>query len=132
MTEQVIPTILEGVDHLQLPVSDIGRAVEWYSGCLGFTLDWRHGERLAMLSLPSGPALLLMKSPSTSRAAFISMDGDELPAFHFRTSDMNRLRENLLASGSTVQDISDEGGFWFMAFNDPFGNPLGVLHHKGN
>lgn len=130
MGEQLSTNILDGVDHLQLPVTDIGRAVEWYTGYLGFKLDWRHKE-LAMISLPHGPALLLMKSPNISRVAFISTDGDEMAALNFSTSDINRLRGNLLASGTTVTDISDEGGFWFMGFSDPFGNRLGVLHHKG-
>jgi len=131
MSESASTNILDCVDHLQLPVSDIEKAVEWYTTYLGFKLDWRHADQLAMLSLSTGPALMLMKSPSDSHVSFISTDGDQLAAFHFRTSDIHRLRESLLSAGTSVKNISDEGGFWFMAFIDPFGNSLGALHHKG-
>jgi len=39
MREKVVQSLLEGVDHIQLSVSDLEKAVDWYTRYLGFLRD---------------------------------------------------------------------------------------------
>jgi len=60
--------LLDGVHHLKLPVTDLGRSLEWYHRVLGYRLEAEFVEqgRLAGLSLEhpaGGPTMALRLDP---------------------------------------------------------------------
>jgi catechol 2,3-dioxygenase-like lactoylglutathione lyase family enzyme len=64
---------VSGLHHAKLPVSDVGRSVEWYGRAFGFTRDWEVREdgelRGAALHHPeSGLQLALRRDPERAAA----------------------------------------------------------------
>ena len=69
----MIPT-LDGVHHVKLPVTDLGRSIDWYASRLGYqvALEFReHGRRTGVsLAHPrGGPMFGLVDAPDKARAA---------------------------------------------------------------
>lgn len=65
---------LAGVHHVKLPVSDLGRSIEWYATRFGYrvVIEFREGERLAGVSMVhprGGPGLGLVEAPDLAKAA---------------------------------------------------------------
>ncbi|KAA9165549.1 VOC family protein [Amycolatopsis acidicola] len=66
--------VLDGVHHLKLPVSDLGRSRAWYESRLGYRVTTEfteHGEvmGLAMTHPSGGPMLALRLDPERAAAA---------------------------------------------------------------
>jgi catechol 2,3-dioxygenase-like lactoylglutathione lyase family enzyme len=47
--------MLTSLEHMQIPVRQMDRAISWYIEHLGFRLSSRDGDRIAFLTLPEGP-----------------------------------------------------------------------------
>ena len=64
---------VSGLHHVKLPVSDVGRSVDWYGGAFGFTRAWEHREDgelhgAALRHPDSGLQLALRRDPQRSAA----------------------------------------------------------------
>lgn len=121
--------MLKKVDHIQLMVPDVDAAVEWYTSNLGFALDWKHEDQLAMLKLSEGPALMFHNGDS---GVHLPNGDDPMSVFVFEADDVRKLHDRLQTVGATTNAVMDEGGFYFLRFSDPFGNRLSAIQHKGN
>ncbi|WP_274653310.1 VOC family protein [Paenibacillus humicola] len=119
--------MLASLEHVQIPVRQMDRAIAWYTEQLGFQLKSRDGNRIAFLHLPEGPHLMLWQTEDESAAANFKVNGTDFPVLLFRTSRIHELYERLAGIGARIQQYQDDGFAWVLKFYDPEGNLWGVL-----
>jgi catechol 2,3-dioxygenase-like lactoylglutathione lyase family enzyme len=111
-----------------LPVSDIGRAVEFYRDKVGFTLDHdTQNEHMHVVQLTppgSGCSIVIGDLPSQNEMAPGSMRGLQLVVADARAARDELLSRGVEASEITVFDERDGGTFF--GFSDPDGNTWAV------
>ncbi len=109
---------------VNVPVSDVDRAKEFYTEQAGFTLDHDHdvggGIRFVQLT-PPGSACSISIGTGLSEMAPGSIEGLQLVV-----DDIHAAREELAGGGVEVSEVSvfDWGSFVFFA--DPDGNRWAV------
>ncbi|MBM7568634.1 VOC family protein [Paenibacillus sacheonensis] len=118
--------MLQALEHAQIPVRDMERAIMWYAEYLGFKPTGRDGDRIAFLSLPAGPILMLWKTTSDT-AAHYQVDGVDFPVLLYRTERIHELHGRLSEAGARIQVYEDGGFAWVLKFYDPEGNLWGAL-----
>jgi len=119
--------MLTSLEHVQIPVRHMDRAIQWYTEQLGFRISSRDGERIAFLDLPEGPYLMLWQTYDDSTFAHFSVNGTDFPVLLFRTSKIHELHERLTKVDTKIQLYQDDGFAWVLKFYDPEGNLWGVL-----
>ncbi|MDQ0619926.1 VOC family protein [Arthrobacter globiformis] len=111
-----------------LPVSDIGRAVEFYRDKVGFHLDHdTQNEHMHVVQLTppgSGCSIVIGDLPSQNEMAPGSMRGLQLVVADARAARDELLSRGVEASEITVFDERDGGTFF--GFSDPDGNTWAV------
>lgn len=111
-----------------LPVSDIGRAVEFYRDKVGFNLDHdTRNEHMHVVQLTppgSGCSIVIGDLPSQNEMAPGSMRGLQLVVADARAARDELLSRGVEASEITVFDERDGGTFF--GFSDPDGNTWAV------
>ncbi|MFE5839047.1 VOC family protein [Arthrobacter sp. NPDC056493] len=111
-----------------LPVSDIGRAVEFYRDKVGFNLDHdTQNEHMHVVQLTppgSGCSIVIGDLPSQNEMAPGSMRGLQLVVADARAARDELLSRGVEASEVTVFDERDGGTFF--GFSDPDGNTWAV------
>jgi catechol 2,3-dioxygenase-like lactoylglutathione lyase family enzyme len=128
---------IRGIDHVVLRVRDVERALSFYCGALGCTLE-RRIEALGLTQLRAGAGLIdLVDLDSPLGKAGGSPPGEEsrnldhfaLQLAHF---DEQRIRERLLEAGIEPGDVGQRYGAQGMGpsmyIRDPDGN---VVELKG-
>lgn len=125
--------MLTSLEHVQIPVQQMDRAISWYTEQLGFKLNSRDGDRIAFLTLPEGPLLMLWRTEDDSSYAHYSVDGTDFPVVLYRTNQIHELYTKLADVGTRIQVYQDDGFAWVLKFYDPEGNLWGVLqfNHEG-
>ncbi|WP_274362329.1 VOC family protein [Paenibacillus thermotolerans] len=113
--------LIEKVDHVQLPVSDIEKATEWYSKVLGLEV-----MSVGWLKFSEGPVLMLHQSSKDTRVSWLSEADFPMPAFMFLTNNIDELYKTLSENNTLIRMYQDEGFGWVIKFVDPFGNELGA------
>ena len=115
-----------------LPVSDIGRAVEFYRDKVGFNLDHdTKNEHMHVVQLTppgSGCSIVIGDLPSQNEMAPGSMRGLQLVV-----SDARAARDELLSRGVEASEITvfdERDGGTFFGFSDPDGNTWAVQELK--
>ncbi|KRE65230.1 glyoxalase [Arthrobacter sp. Soil736] len=115
-----------------LPVSDIGRAVEFYRDKVGFNLDHdTKNEHMHVVQLTppgSGCSIVIGDLPSQNEMAPGSMRGLQLVVPDARAARDELLSRGVEASEITVFDERDGGTFF--GFSDPDGNTWAVQELK--
>lgn len=115
-----------------LPVSDIGRAVEFYRDKVGFNLDHdTKNEHMHVVQLTppgSGCSIVIGDLPSQNEMAPGSMRGLQLVVPNARAARDELLSRGVEASEITVFDERDGGTFF--GFSDPDGNTWAVQELK--
>ena len=111
-----------------VPVSDIGRAIEFYRDKLGFDLDHdtvMGDQRFAQLTpRGSGCSIVIGTLPSQNEMAPGSLKGVQLVV-----ADAEAARAELVERGvdcSEIQVIDPRDGGTFFGFEDPDGNSWAV------
>ena len=111
-----------------VPVSDIGRAIEFYRDKLGFDLDHdtvMGDQRFAQLTpRGSGCSIVIGTLPSQNEMAPGSLKGVQLVV-----ADAEAARAELVERGvdcSEIQMIDPRDGGTFFGFEDPDGNSWAV------
>ena len=111
-----------------LPVSDIGRAVEFYRDRVGFNLDHdTQNEHMHVVQLTppgSGCSIVIGDLPSQNEMAPGSMRGLQLVV-----ADAQAARDELLSRGVEASEITvfdERDGGTFFGFSDPDGNTWAV------
>jgi catechol 2,3-dioxygenase-like lactoylglutathione lyase family enzyme len=115
-----------------LPVSDIGRAVEFYRDKVGFNLDHdTKNEHMHVVQLTppgSGCSIVIGDLPAQNEMAPGSMRGLQLVVPDARAARDELLSRGVEASEITVFDERDGGTFF--GFSDPDGNTWAVQELK--
>jgi len=114
-----------------LPVSDIGRATNWYEETFGLTVRRSGSEDGAILVLGNGQWLFLLESTDQRNANFTTdqWDGEgyEMFSLTFEVGDIIGLHKKLQKSEAEVGPLVDHGscGLQFK-FKDIDGNKFNV------
>jgi len=114
------------LELVPVPVSDIDRAMSFYTERAGFVLDVDHvpaeGVRFVQLTPPgSGCSIVL----SHGVPALDKMKPGSIHGLHFVVDDIDVARTELRRRGVDVAEIVDVGGgVKFAEFADPDGNTL--------
>jgi catechol 2,3-dioxygenase-like lactoylglutathione lyase family enzyme len=119
--------MLTSLEHVQIPVRQMNRAISWYTGQLGFQLSRRDGDRIAFLTMPEGPLLMLWQTNDDSTHAHYTVNGTDFPVLFYRTSRIHELHDSLTKINTRIQLYQDDGFAWVLKFYDPEGNLWGVL-----
>jgi len=121
--------LIENVDHVQLPVTDINKAVSWYNEVLGLEAITVYSHA-AWLKFSFGPLLMLHLSTKNEKTSWLSEDEFPMPSFMFLSKDIKSLHAILQQHEVHVRQYEDHGFGWVIKFVDPFGNELGVFEPK--
>ncbi|GGG64658.1 VOC family protein [Paenibacillus radicis (ex Gao et al. 2016)] len=124
--------MLTSLEHMQIPVRQMDRAILWYTEMLGFQLNSREGDRIAFLALPEGPILMLWQTHDEASYAHYTVDGADFPVLLFRTSKIHELHDKLAARNTRIQVYQNDGFAWVLKFYDTEGNLWGALQFNSS
>ncbi len=114
------------IGQVFVPVSNMERAIAWYSRILGQPVDQTsHGGTIYDVPMLGETRLALdaNKQPITNSSQ---------PLCFFWTADIDAVRDFLLASNvELVGDVQDIGSVSFLTFKDPDNNLLMVCQRNG-
>ena len=112
------------LELVQVPVSDVDRAIAFYTQQAGFVLDHDHdvggGVRFVQLTPPGSPTSIALGTGLT-RMAPGSVEGLQLVV-----DDAEAARAELTARGLEVGEVQDYPWGRFVFFSDPDGNGWAV------
>ncbi|SFJ83120.1 hypothetical protein SAMN02799624_06174 [Paenibacillus sp. UNC496MF] len=119
------------ISHVQVPVTDLNRAVEWYTDVFGWESEGNFGD-FASLRLGNRVNLFLWKTEDETTANF-TVGGEEYPVLGVEVIDIEGLAGKAEGSGTEILGgiVADEDGRRFLKFRDPFGNLI-VIHEEPN
>jgi catechol 2,3-dioxygenase-like lactoylglutathione lyase family enzyme len=124
------PSVMMGA--VEVPVSDLRRAVGWYVQALGFEEAWTD-EHHALLEAREGPGLLLVATGPGVRLGFdCPATGLRHGVIDFRTNDLDALHARLTAMGTPVDPLDEPGNDWAprgFGFEDSEGNRLAAFSY---
>ncbi len=116
------------LELVQVPVSDVDRALVFYVERLGFVLDVdvrpMEGMRVVQLTPPGSACSILI---GTGMGESSSMPPGTQKALHLVVADVRQARQELIERGVEVAEVVDVGGGVLYAwFADPDGNSLAL------
>lgn len=131
-----MPKWFESLDHVQIPVVDLEKSIEWYTEHLGFQLHGRpNHDDMAFLCLDRAedphvrPLFLFWKTKDGTDMNF-TKNGNDMPVLCFKTGNIHGLRDYLLQADIEIANFSDEGWAYCMDFYDLNGNLVNVSEYK--
>jgi catechol 2,3-dioxygenase-like lactoylglutathione lyase family enzyme len=116
------------IELIQVPVSDIDRAKEFYVEKVGFNADHDHqvSDELRFVQLtPPGSACSIAL---TTGIPWLDMPAGSLRGLHLVVSDIEEARAALIERGTEVGQVEDLGGVFYASFADPDGNTWTLQH----
>ncbi|MBW1640056.1 VOC family protein [Microbacterium resistens] len=116
---------VQGLDHVQLSVTDLQESIEWYARVLGFRLLDGYGDS-ALLRLDGGPDLMLWEAMD-HRPAQILVNGEPRPVFFLRSERIDEFADRCAREGVGIVSLDDGGFATFLKLRDPSENLIGVL-----
>lgn len=124
--------LVQGVDAVFLPVSNLARSVDWYQATLGLDVLFRedqHGSA-GMRAGDSGPTVCLVEVRDHRPVAFPENDFLTDIFFNYRVSDIETFHTHVAELGVEAGDIytSLDGTFRCFAFDDPDGNRISIVN----
>ncbi|GAB2573946.1 VOC family protein [Microlunatus antarcticus] len=116
------------LELVQVPVTDVDRALAFYTDRLGFVLDVDvrpvEGMRVVQLTPPGSACSILL---GTGMGESSSMTPGSQKALHLVVADIASARQELLDRGVEVAEVVDVGGgVRYAWFADPDGNSLAL------
>ena len=114
------------IGQVFIPVSDMGRAIAWYSRILGLPVDrTSHGGTIYDIPMQGETRLALDANPQP-------ITNSSQPLCFFWTADIHAARDFLLANDvELLSPIQDIGSVSFLTFKDPDNNLLMVYQRNG-
>lgn len=124
----VLTTFVTRISSIEIPVSDLEKAVEWYKTMLGLSVT-HQDEGTAMLSFDAVgvPGLFLVQTDSRDRLTLLNSNThEEHSVIDFYTCDLEGCHHFLKEHGVRVGPIRvhPEYGVGGFGFEDPDGNRL--------
>ncbi len=121
------PTIVEGIWGVRYQIKDVSRAVEFYTGHLGFKLDMQNPPAFAAVSI--GDFKLILSGPGTSGARPMPDGRSQEPGgwnrIMLRVSNLQDRVEALKKIGLHFRNDMEVGpGGKQIQLEDPDGNPI--------
>lgn len=116
------------LELMQVPVSDVDRARDFYVERAGFTLDHDHrvSDELRFVQLtPQGSGCSIAMGPPTEMAP------GSLQGLQLVVSDIEAAHAELSSRGVEVSEIQDLPWGSFVFFSDPDGNGWAVQQSPG-
>ncbi|WP_088009436.1 VOC family protein [Indiicoccus explosivorum] len=108
------------IDTVFLPVTDLDRSIQWYTGTFGFPIRWTHTEGgYACLDIGETPLTLVRTDAVTPEAHM---------RFNFFVTDPDAAHRQLTERGAGPSAIHHDGNLQWFDFTDPDGHKLGVCH----
>ena len=112
------------LELVPVPVSDVDRALAFYTEQLGFALDVDvqpvPGMRVVQLTPPGSACSVVI---GTGLGPISEMAPGTVKALHLVVADIERARAELVGRGVDVAEVSDVGGgVRYAFFADPDGN----------
>lgn len=114
------------LELVPVPVSDVDRALAFYTEQLGFVLDVDvtpvPGMRVVQLTPPGSACSIVI---GTGMGPISEMVPGTVKALHLVVADIDVARAELIGRGVDVGEVSDVGGgVRYAYFSDPDGNSL--------
>jgi len=123
--------VLPGAYLLELvpvPVTDVDRALRFYSEQAGFHLDVdvspADGVRVVQLTPPGSFCSITL----TTGLPQLDMPAGTLRGLHLVVKDIEAARQELIGRGVEVSETEDLGGVFYAWFQDPDGNTWALQH----
>ena len=126
--------MVEGFHGVRYQVSDVSRAVAFYTTHLGFTLDLQQPPAFAMVSL--GELRILLSGPGASGSRPLPGGQRQEPGgwnrIVLRVADLPAFLERLKAAGLHFRNEMEVGpGGKQIQLEDPDGNPIELFEPAG-
>ena len=127
-----VPFSLAGIDHVVFLVTDLDRAVAFYTDVLGCQIGYSYPD-LGMEQVWCGPSLIVLwdyTHPGASSAKPPVAGGRNVDHICIATGpfEADALRDHLTRHGVEIQREAEHGGARGLGhsfyFNDPFGNTI--------
>jgi catechol 2,3-dioxygenase len=115
------------IGHVDLHVSDLDRAVDFYRDVLGFTVRGRRGEQVALLAAGDYHhhiGLNTFRSSSGGRSDAGTIGLDHVALRYATRNSLAQAVRRLLSHGVELTGASDHGTHEAVHFNDLDGNGL--------
>jgi predicted enzyme related to lactoylglutathione lyase len=114
------------LELIPIPVTDVDRALAWYSNGLGFTVDVdvrpAEGVRVVQVTPPGSACSIGF---GHGLPAYEDMVPGSVKAIHLVVADIEAARDELISRGVEVGAIHDVGGgVKYAPLRDPDGNGL--------
>ena len=119
-----------GIDHVALSVSDLERSLKFYTEVLGLKITERENQKPGVeYFLDCGTSLVGLIQGDPKGDNHVLQDGG-LGGNHFsfraRTSDFDRIVEEIKSRGITITYLKKREKSWSLYFLDPDGNKLEI------
>ena len=127
-------TFIKSVHGIRYQVTDVARAVEFYTQHLGFTPGHQQPPAFAVVSL--GGTDLLLSGPGASGSRPVPGGQSQAPGgwnrIHLEVSDLAAERERLRAAGVSfrMDEIVTGPGGAQLILDDPSGNPVELFQPR--
>ncbi len=113
--------MFEKISHTMFYVTDLNRAVKWYTDKLGCKVNFQAGPHYASLRLESvGYQIDLHPTEANSKDVGFG------PMLYFASKNLDKTIVDLKEKGIKVGEPKSEGDHRFVTFWDSEGNALGV------
>ena len=126
MSDYTVPANTK-IGHIHLKVSDLERAVNFYSGLLGFSVTMRYGNQAAFLSAGGYHHHIGLNTWHSSGHPHATQDGVGLyhaAILYPERKDLAGILKRLLDAGYPLSGAADHGVSEAIYLNDPDGNGL--------
>jgi predicted enzyme related to lactoylglutathione lyase len=127
------------INTIEIPVSKLTRAIDWYQSALGFNCEWSD-ERHALLvnqtdevkANSSEVRLLLVETLESVRLGFLGSGGVHHGVIDFKASDLEALHTHISTLGTAVDEMQPPSLSWAprgFGFVDSEGNRLAAFSY---
>ena len=120
------------IASVEIPVSDLERARDWYAEHLGFEQEWGD-EHHALLANGAGPKVLLVQADPAQRLGFdCPATGLRHAVIDLRTDDLDAMHDRLSGAGVDADPLDQPANDWAprgFGFTDSEGNRLAAFSY---
>lgn len=130
------------INTIEIPVSNLKRAVDWYQSALGLHCEWSD-EKHALLTNEADEVkanssevrLLLVETLETVRLGFLGSGGVHHGVIDFKAPDLEALHAHISTLGTAVDEMRPPSLSWAprgFGFLDSEGNRLAAFSYAAD